>query len=46
MGEETHKKKASLISVIILFLVLIIISILVIKKIGAKNDSTRKFGFC
>ena len=37
MGEEVHKKKASLISVVILFLILILITILFIKKLEAPD---------
>lgn len=41
MGEETQEKKASLISVVIIFLMLILITIFVIKKLDAKNDYTQ-----
>lgn len=41
MGEETREKKASLISVVIIFLMLILITIFVIKKLDAKNDYTQ-----
>ena len=37
MEEEVHKKKASLISVVILFLILILITILFIKKLEASD---------
>ena len=37
MEEEVHKKKASLISVVILFLILILITILFIKKLEAPD---------
>lgn len=41
MGEETQKKKASLISVVLLFLMLILITIFVMKKLYAKNEYTQ-----
>lgn len=44
MDEDTQKKKVSLISVVILFLMLILITIFVIKKLDAKNDYTQNLG--